>query len=138
MSFREKAAWIALASAVLCFGSYFGLLLAGVVPARGPAALELLAVCAAAFVALQAGLTLVAARTTPKDGRSAFDEREMLIQSRSHTVGYYVLSALVLLLAVPGHFGHPVADLLNFALMDVVVAGIAVAVAQIVMLRRGM
>lgn len=138
MSFREKSAWIALVSVLVCFGAYFGLLLSGLVAARGLAALHLLLVCVIAFVGLQAGLTLLAARTTPRDARSAHDERELIIQSRSHTVGYYTLVALVLLLGVPGHFGHPVPDLLNFALLDVVVAGVAVAIAQIVMFRRGM
>jgi hypothetical protein len=43
----------------------------------------------------------------------------------------------ILGLGAPGHFGHPVPDLLNFALLDVVVAALVVAVAQIVMYRRG-
>ncbi|MDB5441873.1 MAG: hypothetical protein JWP73_249 [Phenylobacterium sp.] len=137
MSFREKSAWIALVSVLVCFGAYFGLIVTGVVPARGFAAVHLLLACAVAFVGLQAGLHAIAARMTPRDGRSPRDEREQLIQSRSHTVGYYVLVALVLALGLPGHFGHPVPDLLNFALLDVVVAGLAVAVAQIVMFRRG-
>lgn len=137
MSFREKSAWIALISVLVCFGAYFGLIASGLVPARGFATVHLLLACATAFVLLQAGLHLVAARTTPRDSRSARDEREQLIQSRSHTVGYYVLVALVLALGIPGHLGHPTPDLLNFALLDVVVAGLAVAVAQIVMFRRG-
>jgi hypothetical protein len=48
-----------------------------------------------------------------------------------------VLVALVLALGVPGHLGHPTPDLLNFALLDVVIAGMVVALAQIVMFRRG-
>ena len=43
----------------------------------------------------------------------------------------------MLALGIPGHLGHPTPDLLNFALLDVVIAGLAVAVAQIVMFRRG-
>lgn len=137
MSFREKCAWIALVSALVCFGAYFGLILTGIVPARGLATVHLFLICGIAFVALMVGLQLVAARTTPKDGRTPRDEREQLIQARSHTLGFYLLAALVLALGLPGHFGHPVPDLLNFALADVVVAGIAVSVAQIVMFRRG-
>ena len=137
MSFREKSAWIALGSALVCFGAYFGLILSGLVPARGLATVHLLAICVAAFALLQAGLHLIAARTTPRDGLTPRDEREELIQARSHTLGYYVLVGLVVLLALPGHFGHPVPDLLNFALFDVVIAGVTVAVAQIVMFRRG-
>ena len=48
-----------------------------------------------------------------------------------------VLTVLVLALAIPMHIGHPAPDLMNFALLDVVVAALVVAVAQIVMFRRG-
>jgi hypothetical protein len=137
MSLREKSAWIGLASLLVCFGSYFALILWGIAPARGPGTLHLLLACVAVFVGLQAGLRALAARTTPRDGRAPADEREQLIRARSHTLGYYLLVVLVLALAVPGHLGHPVSDLLNFALMGVVAAGLAVAIAQIVMFRRG-
>jgi len=93
--------------------------------------------CAGAFLALQIGLNAAAALTTPKDGRTPRDEREQLIQARSLSLGYYVLASLVVALGVPFHLGHPAPDLLNFALLDVVVAGLVVAVAQIVMFRRG-
>lgn len=135
MSFREKSAWITLISAVVCFGAYFGLILSGVVPARSPATVHLLVACVAAFAALQAVLYVVGARAG--ESRAPRDERERLIQARSHTLGYYLLAALVVSLGLPGHFGHPTSDLLNFALADVVIAGVAVSVAQIVMFRRG-
>jgi hypothetical protein len=137
MSFREKSAWIALISVGICFGAYFGLIASGAAPARGIATVHLLLTCVIAFVALQATLSFIAARTTPKEARSPRDEREQLIQARSHTVGYYTMVVLVLALGVPGHLGHPAPDLLNFALLDVVIAGLAVSVAQIVMFRRG-
>jgi len=137
MSFREKSAWIGAVTVLICFGAYFGSIVAGVVPHRGPQAFALLAICVAAFLALQIGLNAAAALTTPKSERSAKDEREQLIAARSHSLGYYVLATLVVALGVPFHLGHPAADLLNFALLDVVVAGLAVSIAQIVMFRRG-
>lgn len=136
MSFREKAAWIGLVSAVVCFGVYFGAIALRLISGRGASAVHLLALCAAAFVALQGGLTFLAARATP-DASGPPDERERLIQARSHTLGYYLLTGLVVALGVPFHIGHPAPDLLNFALLDVVVAGCAVSIAQIVMYRRG-
>ena len=48
-----------------------------------------------------------------------------------------VLVMLVLGLFIPGHLGHTVIDMMNFALLDVVLAVLTVAVAQIVMFRRG-
>ena len=135
MSFREKSAWITLVSVLACFGVYFFELVAGRVGAL--ASLHLLLFAVAGLVVLQIALTAIAAATTPKDARAPADERERLIQWRSHTIGYYVLTVLALLLFVPIHFGHSALDMANFALLAVVISTLAVAVAQIVMFRRG-
>ncbi len=135
MSFREKSAWITLLTVMLCFGVYFGSIVTGQV--RGPHALFLLLLCVAGLVVLQVGLTIVAALTTPKDSRAPRDERETLILSRSHALGYYVLLVLVLALFIPVHLGHSALDMANFALLDVVIATLVVSVSQIVMFRRG-
>jgi hypothetical protein len=137
MSFREKSAWITLVTVLACFGLYYGSIVAGRVSPRGFDTLHLLALCVVGLVVLQVALTVIAAVTTPKDGRAPRDEREKLIQWRSHTLGYYVLVVLVLGLFIPGHLGHTVIDMMNFALLDVVIATLVVAVAQIVMFRRG-
>ena len=89
------------------------------------------------LLVLQVALNLIAIMTTPRDGRAPRDERETLIQWRSHTLGYYVLMVFVLALFVPVHFGHTALDMANFALFAVVIATVSVAVAQIVMFRRG-
>lgn len=135
MSFREKSAWITLVSVLTCFGAYFSALAVGHV--RGFQSLFLLLLCGIVLAVLQIGLHLAAAATTPKDGRAPKDERETLIQWRSHTLGYYVLMAMVLALIVPVHFSHSAIDMMNFALLGVVVSSLIVAVAQIVMFRRG-
>jgi hypothetical protein len=135
MSFREKSAWITLATVLLCFGVYFGSIVGGVVSPRGFDTLHLLLLCVGGLVALQCVLHVAAGRTG--DPRVPRDEREQLIQHRSHTAGYYTLMICVLALALPGHFGHGAVDLMNFALLGLVVAALAVSVAQIVMFRRG-
>ena len=138
MSFREKSAWITLVTVLLCFGAYFGTVFAHWSSGDPRSNGFLLLKCVAAFVVLQLVLTLVAVGTTPKDGRTARDERERMIQARSHTIGYYVLVVLVLLLGVPLHLGHPAAhELMFYALIDLVVTGLIVSAAQIVMFRRG-
>lgn len=137
MSFREKSAWITLVTVLVCFGIYFGSIALGLVSARGFDTLHLLLACVVGLVLLQVALTVVAAVTTPKDGRAPKDERETLIQLRSQSLGYSVLVMLVLALFVPGHLGHTVIDMINFALLDVVLAVLTVAVAQIIMFRRG-
>ena len=137
MSFREKSAWITLISVLACFGVYFGSLAAGAVAAPSFATLHLLLACVVALVALQLALHAIAARLTPRDARAPRDEREMLIQLRAHAIGYYVLIAGVLSLAIPGHMDISTIDLLNFALLALVVAALVVSASQIVMFRRG-
>jgi hypothetical protein len=137
MSLREKSAWITVVTVLLSAGAYVGPILAGWVDGRSHRTVYLLAHSVLALVVLQAGLNLWAARTTPTDSRAPRDEREAAILARSHTLGYYVLLVSVLALFLPAHFGHPMSDLLNFVLLDVVIAVLTVAIAQIVMFRRG-
>ena len=137
MSFREKSAWITLVTVLVCFGIYFGSIALGLVSPRGFGTLHLLLACVVGLVLLQVALTVVAGLTTPKDGRAPADERETLIQLRSQSLGYSVLVVLVLGLFVPGHLGYTIIDIMNFALLDVVLAVLTVAIAQIVMFRRG-
>ncbi|MBU1378691.1 MAG: hypothetical protein KKE02_02825 [Alphaproteobacteria bacterium] len=137
MSFREISAWISLVTVAICFGVYFAAIATGAVSPRGFGALHLLLLCVAALVVLQIGSHAVAARLAPGDAPAPRDERERLIAWRAQSLGYYVLMVGVLALGAPAHFGHPPADLLNFALLEVVVAVMTVAVAQIVLYRRG-
>lgn len=134
MSFREISAWITLTSVLICFGVYFGSLATGYVHTPSFATLHLLLLCVSALVALQIGLHAVAARFA---SRAVRDEREELIQMRARGLGYYVLMGGVLALAIPGHMAISNIDLLNFALLDVVVASLVVSAAQIFMFRRG-
>lgn len=134
MSFRETSAWITLGTVLICFGVYFGSIVLGAV-SPGTATLHLLLICVIGLVVLQCVLHALAAALG--DPRAPRDERETLIQLRARSVGYYVLMICVLALAIPGHTGHGVVDLMNFALLALVVAGLAVSVAQIVMFRRG-
>jgi hypothetical protein len=136
MSFREKSAWISALSVLLCFGFYFGVTFTRRM--SGPENGYLLLGCVAAFVVLQIGLNLAAMWTTPRDGRTPRDERERMIQARSHTIGYYLLLVLILTLGIALHLFHARAhQLMGLAALDLVIAGFVVAVAQIVMFRRG-
>ena len=137
VSFRETSAWITLVTVAVSFGVYFGSIVTGGVSARGLDTLHLLLLCVGALVVLQVASHAVAAAVTPRDGRSPRDERERLIAWRAQSLGYYVLMVGVLGLGAPAHFGHPPVDLLNFALLVVVVATLTVALSQIVQFRRG-
>jgi hypothetical protein len=140
MSFREKSAWITLVTVLVCFGAYFVELFGGLAGDRhfgGLGSLHLLLLSVLALAGLQIALTLIAALTTPKDGRGPADERERMIQLRSQSLGYHVLTVLAVSLFAPAFFGHRGVEMANFALLAVVIAALTVAVAQIVMFRRG-
>lgn len=141
MSFREKSAWITLFSVLVCFGAYFVELFGGLTSHQhhfgGLGSVHLLLLAVLALVALQMGLTMIAAWTTPKAGRGLADERERLIQLRSQSLGYHVLMVLAVGLFAPAFFGHRGLEMANFALLAVVISALTVAVAQIVMFRRG-
>ena len=141
MSFREKSAWITLVTVLACFGAYFAELFGGLSGHNhhfgGLQSLHLLLLSVLALAILQIALTLVAALTTPKDGRGPADERERMIQLRSQSLGYHVLMVLAVGLFAPAFFGHRGVEMANFALLAVVIAALTVSVAQIVMFRRG-
>lgn len=138
MSLREKFAWITLVTVLLCFGVYFGAVFSGAVPTRSLAMLHLAMACVITLVVLQVGLTLLAAFTTPRDGFGPRDEREKMIQARSHTIGYYVLMVCTGALIIPTHTrGVDMVDVANYAFLGLVVSTIVVSVAQIIMFRRG-
>lgn len=137
MSFREISAWITLVTVAACFGVYFGSIAMGGVSVRGADTFHLLLACVAALAVLQIASHAVAARLAPRDARAPRDEREQLIAWRAQSLGYYVLMVGVIALAAPAHMGHPMPDLMNFALLAVVGATMTVAVAQIVLYRRG-
>jgi hypothetical protein len=140
MSFREKSAWITLVSVLGCFGTYFAAIISRRMEGERlgrPHDMHWLLMSTVALVLLQLVLNRIAAATTARDGLAPADEREQQIQRRSHTVGYYVLMVLAVALFAPAHFGHSGIELANFALLAVVIASLVVAVAQIVMFRRG-
>lgn len=144
MSLREKSAWITLISVVLCFGVYYSAVFGGLVGYESFAAFHLALGCILALIVLQGALSLLAARLHPKEARSPRDEREQLIQSRSHTVGYYVLMLGMAAVLISTHIpmrGRDVLEVIvstvNLGILAMVIAGLSVSVAQIVMFRRG-
>lgn len=143
MSFRERTAWITLVTILICFGVYYGAILSGAVRSNSWASFHLGVVCISALVLLQVGLNLFAALRNPRDAKLR-DERDRLIQGRSHTIGYYVLMigvAIVLILThVPVHGASHISlivNIVNAGVGAMIAAALAVAISQIVMYRRG-
>jgi uncharacterized membrane protein len=139
MSFREKSAWITLISVILTFGSYYGALGLGLFEPFSMSSFHLGMLSIIALVLLQVALTLIAHYSTPKDSRGPRDERERLIEARSHTVGYYVMMVGMVLVVGATHMPglHSFMTTVYLGVGVMVIAAIAVAVSQIVMFRRG-
>lgn len=144
MSFREKTAWFTLITILVFFGAYYGFTLTGLVAANSWAAFHLFAVCMAGLVVAQLALNLVAASLSPKDARTPRDEREQTIHARSHIIGYYVLMIGTAITLVTTHIplsSDQHVDIIirtvNFGVFSMLAAAASVAIAQIVMYRRG-
>lgn len=144
MSFREKTAWITLVTILVCFGGYYAVILSGLVPQTSWQAFHLGLVAIVGLAGLQVFLTLVAMRVTPRDSRSANDERELMIHARSHVIGYYVLMIGMAATLVVTHLRLPsdsaidvIVRIVNIGVAVMVLAALSVAIAQIVMFRRG-
>ncbi|HEV7693991.1 MAG TPA: hypothetical protein VGO52_24370 [Hyphomonadaceae bacterium] len=145
MSFREKSAWITLISVLLTFGAYYGALLLGLIQPQSMSAFHFGLIAIIALIILQVGLHIIAALLNPTDARTPRDEREKLIQARSHTVGYYVMLVGMMVTVLATHIPSLGEDLgLHSFMVTVylgagvmVIASLAVAIAQIIMFRRG-
>jgi cytochrome b561 len=143
MSFRERTAWITAITIVICFGIYYGAVFTGLVQSNTWSSFHLGLACIISLVLLQIVLTLIASLLNPKDARTPRDERDRMIHAHSHIVGYYVLMfgiALVLVTThVPVHagFGDLIVNTVNLGVLVMVIAALSVAVAQIIMYRRG-
>jgi uncharacterized membrane protein len=139
MSFREKSAWITLVSVLVTFGSYYGALGLGLIQPFSMSAFHFGLLSIIALVVLQVALHIIAALLNPADARTPRDEREKLIQARSHTFGYYIMMVgmvlVVLATHIPALHGFMTTVYLGVGIM--VIASLAVAIAQIVMFRRG-
>ena len=154
MAFREKTAWISIFVTVLIWGSYFGDLMPNLLSARpdlgGMVGEFISSVMLAVF--LQIVLLIFISILSPKDADAPADERERLIEFRSATIAYNVLSVLLVVAvlgapalalfhahkagAVP-NLSNAVVPMANGVLLALVLAEIAKYVAQLVQFRRG-
>ena len=144
MPLREKTAWITVITILVCLGVYVGALSFGLVTSRTWASFHLGIICIVALVVLQVALNIAAAVLSPKDSRGPRDERDLMIHARSHVVGYYVLmigmAAVLISTHIPVHgldFIDVVFNTVGFGILVMLVAAMSVAVAQIIMYRRG-
>jgi sterol desaturase/sphingolipid hydroxylase (fatty acid hydroxylase superfamily) len=154
MAFREKTAWISIFVTVLIWGSYFGGQFPGLLSAQPNLHGMLGDFLYSVFLAvlLQIVLMVVIAIMSPKDAEAPADERERLIEFRSTTIAYHVLTVtlVVAVLGAPAlslyhahkagitpNLGAAAIPMANGVLLALVLAEIAKYVAQLVQFRRG-
>lgn len=138
MSFREKSAWITLISVLLTFGAFYGALGIGLIDPVSMHAFHFGLASILVLIILQVALNVIAALMNPKDARTPRDEREKMIQARSHTFGYYAMMIGMLVVVLLTHVhGANFMTTVYVGVLTMVVAALAVAIAQIIMFRRG-
>lgn len=124
MAFRERIAWLTLATMLVAYGAYFGVV--GPAVRFGEAhmvdiiwAFGLIA--AAHAVAMIVG-SVVIAMLSPGEAQAPADERDRAIARRGATIGYYVLIVGTIFVGVVMPFSSPPWKIVNAALAAIVLA----------------
>ncbi len=127
MPFREKGAWITLATTMFVYGGYFlrvgpRLMAAGASTADfvGP-----LCGAIALLIVLHIGLTAIAAVVDPTGANAPRDERERMIELRADRAGFYTLQVGAFCAIVTIFWRRDAAVMANVVFLAMSVAEIA-------------
>ena len=134
MAFREKSAWISLVTTLVVYGAYFSLTVPRLLAGRfgGFEFVGSLSTAIVVIVALQVGLTVVAAVADPRGARQSPDEREQLIALRANRAGFYTLEVGAFFAIVTLFWWNDVAVIANGIFFAIVLAEAVRAGFQIV------
>ena len=104
MSFREKLAWVSLASTLLIWGSYFVEVAVDAAAGRLEvgALMGLFVGRVILFVVVEVVLATAAALLSPKEANAPADEREKLVLLKATSAAYAVLSFGAVIAAATG------------------------------------
>jgi hypothetical protein len=102
MPYREKTAWISLLSTLAVWGVYFLRMSGDLLAGRIGSDLHLGAFVASvvAIVVVQVVLQVAIAVRSPRDAAEPADERERMFELKASRVGYVLLGALVMTIAM--------------------------------------
>ena len=137
MSFREKSAWISLASITLASGFFFLHVPRTLTPAFDPRLGRGMFYCVAALIIIEIVAHLVVAARSPRDARTPKDERERLIDLKATHWAYYVYVVGSLAGVSMMHHGANKTAIGFLVLLAFVVAEITKNAVRIVYHRRG-
>ena len=122
MSFREKAAWLALIAMAVTVGPYFTLAAMDLLPAGTLPKLAAYGAAALAQMAILGVGHLWFRWKSPDEAKAPEDEREQAISLRARTLSYYVMMAGFLWVGVVMPFGASGWRITNAALFMIVAA----------------
>ncbi|HEX8364254.1 MAG TPA: hypothetical protein VF603_03105 [Allosphingosinicella sp.] len=139
MAFREKIAWLELATMLVAYIVYFGF----VGPAVGFGERRMLdivwsfgPVAAAHGIAVIVGAIVIAV-TASKEAQAKADERDRAIARRGATIGYYVLIVGMIVVGGIMPFTEQPWKIVNAALLAIVLAEIVNNAVVLLSYRRG-
>ncbi|MEO8455674.1 MAG: hypothetical protein ABI454_10975 [Sphingomicrobium sp.] len=134
MAFREKSAWITLATTLIVYGGYFALAVPRLLAGRfgGFEFVAWLSTAILVIVVLQVGLTVIAAVSDPRGARQPRDEREQLIALRANRAGFYTLEVGGFFAIVTLFWWNDAAVIANGVFFAIVLAEVVRAGFQIV------
>ncbi len=140
MSFREKTAWITLAT--LIFASLLFILhpplQLTLAPVSSVFSLHVLLLSIATFVVIEVVAIVVVRMRSPRDAKAPLDERERLIVLKARSLAWYVLAASSLgSVMVTIHLGANELGLAYCVLISFVLSLMVNYAARIVYYRRG-
>lgn len=139
MPYREKVAWLSLIAMAVTFGPYFTMM--ALVPPTEPMP-DLRTMAWFAGTALTQALILgfghlVLRRKSPQDARVPADERDRAIARRSIGAAYYVLIVGMILVGIVMPFNKAGWQLINAAIMMIVLAEVVHYGVSVWSYRRG-
>lgn len=138
MSYREKSAYISLATHAAVFGTYFFMLWRAWDDRIGQGlSIGLLAAAVIALIVIAATLAIVAALLSPKEANASSDERERMIDLKAERIASYTLSTGVVCLIGALLIGWNSFLVANLLLAAMVISELVKAIAQIVYFRAG-
>jgi uncharacterized membrane protein len=124
MVFKEKIAWVTLATMLVAYGAYFAML-ADVAREGAPPVTDMLiwfgGITIAQVIAM-AIITAVLAILAHREANAPADERDRAIARRAGSTAYYVLMAGMILVGVVMPFSEPGWKIINAALGALVIA----------------
>jgi hypothetical protein len=136
MSFREKSAWISLASLLIVFGVYFWNVARIIARKTALSDFPLFFSLLVALIVAEVVLHLLIAMQSPGDARTPKDERERLIELKATRIAFFVLLVGALVSIATMHLKVGVWVMAHCVLLSVVVAEVVKFGTQIILYRR--